>query len=181
MTDPFAILAVAGAAFVLAGFVKGVLGQGLPTVAVGILSLIMSPGEATALLIVPALLTNVWQAWAGPSFGALSRRLWPAIAAICVGTWIAAMIGLDLSQSSGRMITFGRGPQGCLTFFRDRSQAGLSPGFERREFGAQFLRPRAKVPDVLFIQLYLLLPAAHLEFLRVDRLSRPCGSRFVFG
>jgi uncharacterized membrane protein YfcA len=96
MTDPFAILAVAGAAFVLAGFVKGVLGQGLPTVAVGILSLIMSPGEATALLIVPALLTNVWQAWAGPAFGALMRRLWPAMAAICVGTFIAAMIGLDL-------------------------------------------------------------------------------------
>jgi uncharacterized membrane protein YfcA len=96
MTDPFAILVVAGAAFVLAGFVKGVLGQGLPTVAVGILSLIMSPGEATALLIVPALVTNVWQAWAGPSFGALLWRLWPAMVAICVGTWIATMIGLDL-------------------------------------------------------------------------------------
>jgi uncharacterized membrane protein YfcA len=38
----------------------------------------------------------VWQAWAGPAFGALMRRLWPAMAAICVGTFIAAMIGLDL-------------------------------------------------------------------------------------
>ena len=46
----------------LAGFVKGVLGQGLPTVAVGLLSLIMSPGEAAALVVIPALITNIWQA-----------------------------------------------------------------------------------------------------------------------
>ena len=61
----------------LAGFVKGVLGQGLPTVAVGILAVVMSPGEATALLILPALVTNIWQGYAGPSFGPLMRRLWP--------------------------------------------------------------------------------------------------------
>ena len=39
----------------------------------------MSPGEATALLIIPALVTNIWQGWAGPSFGALLRRLWPTM------------------------------------------------------------------------------------------------------
>ena len=66
MPDSSFILAVAGFAFVLAGFVKGVLGQGLPTVAVGLLSLIMSPGEAAALVVIPALLTNIWQAWFGP-------------------------------------------------------------------------------------------------------------------
>ena len=60
------ILAVAGLAFVVAGFVKGVLGQGLPTVAIGLLSLIMSPGEAAALVVIPALLTNIWQGWFGP-------------------------------------------------------------------------------------------------------------------
>jgi uncharacterized membrane protein YfcA len=96
MTDMVAVIAVAGIAFVLAGFVKGILGQGLPTVAVGILSLVMSPGEATALLIIPALVTNIWQGWAGPSFGVLLRRLWPAMVAICVGTWVATALGLGL-------------------------------------------------------------------------------------
>ena len=65
MPDSVSLLAPAGFAFVLAGFVKGVLGQGLPTVAVGLLSLIMSPGEAAALIVIPALLTNIWQGWFG--------------------------------------------------------------------------------------------------------------------
>lgn len=90
------LIAIAGFAFVFAGFVKGVLGQGLPTVAVGILSLIMSPGEATALLIIPALITNIWQAWAGPSLVPLLRRFWPTMVAICLGTWIATALGLGL-------------------------------------------------------------------------------------
>ena len=91
-----AILALAAGAFILAGFVKGVMGQGLPTVAVGILSLIMSPGEATALAIIPAFITNIWQAWFGPAFGPLMRRLWPTMVAICIGTWLASALGLGL-------------------------------------------------------------------------------------
>ena len=96
MPESISLLALAGAAFVVAGFVKGVLGQGLPTVAIGILSLIISPGEATALLIIPALVTNVWQGLAGKSFAVLIRRLWPAMVAICIGTGIATMLGLGL-------------------------------------------------------------------------------------
>ena len=96
MPDSNFIIAIAAFAFVFAGFVKGVLGQGLPTVAVGILALVMSPGEATALLIFPALITNIWQAWFGPSLGMLLRRLWPVIAAICFGTWLGTVLGLGL-------------------------------------------------------------------------------------
>jgi uncharacterized membrane protein YfcA len=90
------ILAVAGFAFVLAGFVKGVLGQGLPTVAIGLLSLIMSPGEAAALVVIPALLTNIWQGWFGPSLMPLIRRLWPTLLASFVGTFVATALGLGL-------------------------------------------------------------------------------------
>jgi uncharacterized membrane protein YfcA len=90
------ILAIAGFAFLLAGFVKGVLGQGLPTVAVGVLSLIMSPGEAAALVVVPALLTNIWQAWAGASLMPLLRRLWPTLLASFLATFVATWAGLGL-------------------------------------------------------------------------------------
>src|SRR3954453_22477422 len=90
------ILAVAGLAFVVAGFVKGVLGQGLPTVAIGLLSLIMSPGEAAALVVIPALLTNIWQGWFGPSLMPLIRRLWPTLLASFVGTFAATALGLGL-------------------------------------------------------------------------------------
>ena len=47
--------------FTMAGLVKGVIGLGLPTVAMGLLGLAMAPSQAAALLIIPATLTNVWQ------------------------------------------------------------------------------------------------------------------------
>jgi uncharacterized membrane protein YfcA len=73
-------------AFLVAGMVKGVVGLGLPTVAVGLLGIVMAPKEAASYLIVPSLVTNVWQLAAGPSFGPLVRRLWPMLTGICVGT-----------------------------------------------------------------------------------------------
>lgn len=79
-----------GATFLLAGTVKGVIGLGLPTVAVGLLGLVMAPAEAASWLIVPSMVTNVWQLAAGPRFGALSRRLWPMLAGIVGGTALSA-------------------------------------------------------------------------------------------
>ncbi len=80
------------AVFILAGFVKGVIGLGLPTIAMGLLALVMPPVEAAAILILPSLLTNVWQTMVGPSLRPIVRRLWPMMAAVCLGTWMG--IGL---------------------------------------------------------------------------------------
>ncbi|MDB5777045.1 MAG: sulfite exporter TauE/SafE family protein [Herbaspirillum sp.] len=74
--------------FLLAGWVKGVIGLGLPTIAVGLLGLIMTPTEAAALLIVPSFVTNAWQLAAGPALGPLSRRLRSMLIGICAGTLI---------------------------------------------------------------------------------------------
>ncbi len=87
MSSTFII--AASAAFLLAGFVKGVTGLGLPTVAIGLLSLVMPPAQAAALLVVPTVVTNVWQLAAGPNVVGLLRRLWPMMAAICIATWLA--------------------------------------------------------------------------------------------
>jgi hypothetical protein len=72
--------------FLLAGLVKGVVGLGLPTVAMGLLGLAMPPVEAAALLLVPSLVTNLWQLLAGPRFGGLLRRLWPMMLGVAAGT-----------------------------------------------------------------------------------------------
>jgi uncharacterized membrane protein YfcA len=77
---------VIGATFLLAGLVKGVIGMGLPTVAMGLLALALPPAEAAAILVVPSLATNVWQLLAGPRFGALARRLWPMMTGVALGT-----------------------------------------------------------------------------------------------
>lgn len=84
--------AVAAFAFFLAGFVKGVVGLGLPPVAMGLLTLVMAPGQAAALLVVPAFVTNAWQLAAGPSFRAVARRLWPMLAASVAGTLVASVL-----------------------------------------------------------------------------------------
>lgn len=84
----FALLV--GAIFFLAGFVKGTIGLGLPTVAMGLLGLMMPPVEAAALLLVPSFITNAWQLLAGPRFGALLRRLWSMMLGITAGTLAGA-------------------------------------------------------------------------------------------
>jgi len=58
--QPFPLI-VATVTFLLAGFVKGVIGLGLPTVSMGLLTLVMAPAKAASLLIVPS------RASAGPS------------------------------------------------------------------------------------------------------------------
>jgi uncharacterized membrane protein YfcA len=86
--------------------VKGVIGMGLPTVAMGVLAIVMPPVQAAALLVVPSLVTNVWQLVAGPSFVALLKRFATMMVAVCVGTF--AGIGL-LTGSAGAIASAALG------------------------------------------------------------------------
>ena len=72
--------------FLVAGLVKGVIGMGLPTVAMGLLGLVMPPVQAAALLVVPSLVTNVWQLVRGPRLIALFKRFATMMAGVCLGT-----------------------------------------------------------------------------------------------
>ena len=72
--------------FFFAGMVKGVAGMGLPTVAMGVLSAVMSPVSAASLMVIPSFVTNFWQLLTGPDCPALMRRLWTMMLGILVGT-----------------------------------------------------------------------------------------------
>src|SRR5882724_7993461 len=74
-------------ALLLAGFIKGVVGLGLPTVAIGLLAVTMQPSRAIAIVIVPAIVTNIWQTFAGPYLRDIIRRLWPLMAGTVIGIW----------------------------------------------------------------------------------------------
>lgn len=67
MHESLSFLLLLSAIFLIAGMVKGVTGMGLPTVAMSLLGLMMSPASAAALLVLPSFITNVWQCFAGPS------------------------------------------------------------------------------------------------------------------
>jgi uncharacterized protein len=94
------VLLVALGSFLFAGFVKGLIGMGLPTVATGLLTLVMAPGQAAGLLVVPNFSTNVWQALAGRKLRALLRRFWPMLVGIGVGSTPGA--GFLANDTSGR-------------------------------------------------------------------------------
>ena len=85
--------------FLMAGMIKGVIGLGLPTIAMGLLGLAMAPAQAAALLIIPATLTNLWQLAFGGHLRALVRRLWPMLLAISLGTGAGTLwLGIDGGQ-----------------------------------------------------------------------------------
>src|SRR5450432_2911196 len=91
ITAPNVVLSLmAAAVFLLAGWVKGVVGLGLPTISMALLALIMTPAEAAALLIVPSLVTNVWQLRPWSTLGPMLRRLAPMQIGVCVGTLAGA-------------------------------------------------------------------------------------------
>ncbi|MBT3306170.1 MAG: sulfite exporter TauE/SafE family protein, partial [Alphaproteobacteria bacterium] len=80
-------LVLIGLTFLLAGFVKGVIGMGLPTVSLAILTTGFGLIPAMSLMIVPSFITNVWQAGQGGAFRELVRRFWVMIVAVVAGVW----------------------------------------------------------------------------------------------
>jgi uncharacterized membrane protein YfcA len=108
--------------FIAAGLVKGITGMGLPTVAMGLLSIFVPVPVAAALLVIPSLVTNVWQLFSGPSLIGILRRLWLMMLFIMLGTigGAALLMSIDPSWSS-----FGLGI--ALIFYA--GYALLSPVF----------------------------------------------------
>lgn len=111
---PSHFLWLAAAVFVLAGLVKGVVGLGLPTVAMGLLALAMPPTQAAALLIAPSLITNLWQLGRWATLRPLLWRLAPMQIGVVLGTlagawwwgepsgaWASVALGVALTAYAG--------------------------------------------------------------------------------
>jgi uncharacterized membrane protein YfcA len=91
--------------FLLAGTVKGVIGMGLPTVAMGLLGVMMLPTQAAALLLIPSTLTNFWQLATGGHLRGLWVRLWPLLLTIVIGTMIGSYtLGLGNGHGMARAL-----------------------------------------------------------------------------
>ena len=66
---------ITGVIFLLAGTVKGVVGFGLPLVSITLLTPIYGLVDAIAVMLLPAVVTNFWQAVSGGGLIMLWRRL----------------------------------------------------------------------------------------------------------
>ncbi len=101
MFDPLTITVIA-ATFLLAGSVKGVIGLGLPTVSLGVLTAAIDLTTAMALLIVPSFVTNLAQAVMGGNGRTILLRTWPFLLMATVTVWLGAtaLTRLNLSLLS---------------------------------------------------------------------------------
>jgi uncharacterized membrane protein YfcA len=86
------IVAMVVATFLLAGFIKGAIGMGLPVVALAFLGSTLGVREALTIMLIPGIATNTYQALAGPAFGMLVRRLWSFLGAAYVGIWLGVAV-----------------------------------------------------------------------------------------
>ena len=130
----YLLLSLGAMAFLSAGLVKGITGMGLPTVAMALLGTAISPAAAAAMLVIPSLVTNVWQLVAGPAMAHLALRLRAMMLGIVVGTvggtallvrvdptWSAFGLGIALTAYAGYALV---SPPFAIP---GRSEAWLSP------------------------------------------------------
>ncbi len=83
---------IIGLTFLLAGLVKGVIGLGVPTVSLAILTATLGLKPAMALLLFPSFVTNLWQGLVGGALVDILKRLWLLLAMVCVGTWFGVSV-----------------------------------------------------------------------------------------
>jgi hypothetical protein len=102
MTDP-ALLLLAVAVFLCAGTVKGLVGVGMPTIGLAALTLASDLHTAMALVVFPALASNVRQALRGGHGRAILARLWPYLvsAVLLIPVGAMTLTRVDPSLLSG--------------------------------------------------------------------------------
>jgi hypothetical protein len=109
LSDPY-LLAWVTITFLLGGVVKGVIGMGLPTWSIGMLTAVIGLHPAMAMMLAPTIVTNIWQALVGGHFRAVVVRAWPFLLAatgtILIGAtaltrihvaWLSALLGFLLA------------------------------------------------------------------------------------
>jgi uncharacterized protein len=91
------IIIAAVAALLAGGISKGILGVGLPMIALPLLYTSVPIREAVALMYGPVLVMNIWQTFQGGYFLVALKKFWPMMVAVILGTWVGAktLVGID--------------------------------------------------------------------------------------
>jgi uncharacterized protein len=95
--DVAQMLVIAGA-FIVAGIAKGAIGMGMPPIAIGLMSLAVPLESAIAIMVVPTMVTNIWQAIYGGGFRPLMRRFGSMAVTAMVGILAVGYLLSDLGS-----------------------------------------------------------------------------------
>jgi uncharacterized membrane protein YfcA len=139
--------------------VKGVIGSGLPTIAVGLLTAVIGLHPAIALMLAPTIVTNVWQAVIGGHLRTVLARVWPFLLVGTFAIWLGALALTRLNvhflsgllgfllASYGAFNLFGR--QVAIAPHR-RTAIGVVAGFLNGVFGG--MTGSFGVPGIPYLQ-----------------------------
>ena len=96
-------LIVIAAIYFVAGVVKGGIGLGLPTVSIGLMAAWLPVEQAAGIVIIPVIITNIWQAFFGTALKLVIFRLWSLLIAMVIGSFFAAWLiaGADTAVAAG--------------------------------------------------------------------------------
>jgi uncharacterized membrane protein YfcA len=104
-TDVSATTVILSATFVaLGGFTKGVVGLGMPLVAVPLLSYLMPVPEAIALMAIPMVATNTYQMVDGGHMSFALRRFWPLLLTLTAGIPVGTILLTELKTPSLNLV-----------------------------------------------------------------------------
>ena len=158
MFDAATIFAIVGT-FLIAGTVKGVIGLGLPTLSVALLTVAIDLSSAMALLLVPSFVTNLWQAMVGGNGRVILIRLWPFFLMATVTVWLGAtaLTRVDLSLLSallgGLLVVYSTVNLGGLRFtIAPRHEVWVGPLVGSANGILTGMTGSFVVPGVMFLQ-----------------------------
>jgi uncharacterized membrane protein YfcA len=85
-------------AFVVAGVAKGAIGMGMPPIAIGLMSFAVPLEGAIAIMVVPTMVTNIWQAVYGGGLRPLMRRFGTMAVTAMIGILAIGLLLSDLGS-----------------------------------------------------------------------------------
>jgi len=88
-TDTFLLLTFS---FLMGGIVKGVIGTGLPTIALALLTATIGIKEGMAIILLPSILTNLQQGLLGGHLITVLKRSWLFLVATFAAIWPGALL-----------------------------------------------------------------------------------------
>ena len=150
--SPEAILVIA-TAFLLAGLVKGVVGGGLPAVAVPIMANVIAPAVAAAVTLMPVIVTNFWLLFQGGRFQEVMRRYWTFLVPLAGGSLIGAQILVTAPPATMALVIGSFSSLTSADRLGDMTQVWLDPGRDR---ALPVVRPSCSAGNRLFRALRIV-------------------------
>src|SRR5215208_1956160 len=102
--DQASIIAAVVCSLIVAGFLKGTIGVGMPVVALPLLSLFIDIKSAAMLLSMPLIFSNLPQALEGGKTGRCLMQLMPVLLGMIPGLFLGVQLLLAVDANDAKII-----------------------------------------------------------------------------